>query len=308
MRDVKYTISELLESALKYRTKSQWEHACPELYKFAMEEGVMSLVFPRRLGSAKNYFTFSECKVHAFLCENRTQWRMKFRKSLDCALTNGWGDQLMPISRPTTPAVLYTTAQIRLSASRCKTLYHWSVVSNKTYTFARINGWIRSVVIPSGCFDAHPECAEESEVVSSESLVRESHKASHSSFLVESLIKGSASSRNRNAKSGFGVSEQMEVTFSYVKCLSELKAFGSLSEWERSSSEVYLFAEKRGWLERLDRSLDCSTKPKPNEPTREECSDAAKSFPSKRQWRLKDPRTYLTAQRRDWLKDMKCGG
>lgn len=308
MESARYSINEILESAIKYRTKSQWESDCPELYRYAEQQGMMSLVFPRRIGSAKNYFSFAECKVHAFLCENRTQWRVKFRKSLDCALTNGWVDQLMPISRPATPVAIYTTAQIRLAASRCKTLYHWSVVSNKTYTYARINGWIKSVVIPSGCFDTQVADKEDVEFLCQDPVVREPLKSPDSSFLVESLLKGAASSRNRKARSTLGLGEEGKVNYSYVKCLSELKAFGDMDAWEKSSSDVYRYAEERDWLGRLRQSLENSLKPKANEPTKDECSVAAKSFPSKRQWQMKDPRTYLVAKRRGWLKEMKCGG
>ncbi len=273
-------IYDLLSSALKYRTKRDWARCEPDMHDYAKSEGLFDIVFPRRVGSAENYYSFSECKVMAFICETRGQWKVFDSHCFECAQVNGWVELLMPSNRRAGRSQQYTTLQLKEISSKYPSILSWSRGDRLSYRFARINGWVKAVALCGISRGSH----------------RGSTKKGSEQYFLQDLV-----GRSLKSKKAAGI-QSGGCDFKYIDCLRLLKKYGSTVDWEAACPESFAHAKNRGWLEKVVADVSSQRKQSP-QASKRECRRIGSHFKTRQQWKQIDPKTFKVAQDNGWVEE-----
>lgn len=283
----KHTLESCKQSALKFKTRTEWRKRDTGSYTFALRRGWLEECC-KNMKPIIHKLTLDVCKEIASRFNSKNEWKIADSRSYRYALKKGWSDECCKNFKRESK---YSLETCKISASRFNTRNEWKKGDKLFYSYAVSKG-----ILEECCINMKP-------VYSNHTL--ESCKKSASRFntkieWVRADVNSYTSALNNNWLKECCVNMiPLHKKHTLESCKKIASKFNTRNEWRKGDINSYTRAVKKNWLEEccvnmtsvyLKHSL-------------KSCLEISSKFNSKLDWKTADSKSYFGAKRNGWLEE-----
>lgn len=291
-----WTLERCKESALKFKTRNEWQLGDGPAYNRAREHGWMEECCAHMAGrKPAGYWTLERCIASALMFDTKWKWQQGEHGAYKAARDNGWYEQCCShMKKFAKPKGYWTLDLCKASAARFKTRTAWLKGDSAAYQAAKKNGWSDECTThmgeprrPKGYWTLE-NCKESALKFSTRVAWKRGNATAYR-----------AATKNKWLDACCQHMKPAPIPASHwtlKNCKASALEYSSRGEWEKGCNAAYTRARQKGWMDKC-----CSHMKKRGKWTFEACLESAKKYGTRGEWLKAEKGAYERARKEGWL-------
>jgi hypothetical protein len=290
---IKWTYEKLLEEALKYNTRNDFNNNSSSAYSIAATKGILKEICQHMEWKCTppDTITKNDCQIEALKYNSRSDFYKYSGKRYRLAYEHNWLDEIC-------------SHMIKIGNRYNRCIYSYEFSDNSVYVGLTYNLDNRQKQRNKDIDDAVTKHIDKTGLIPIRKQLTDYIDVQEASklegYYVEKYEKEGWYILNRMKTGGIG-GDYIKWTFEL--CQKEALKYNSKSEFNKKSKSVYVTAYNNKWLDKICTHM-IPKRRLSNSYTYEECKEIAKKYKSKSKFEKSNYGIYNAALKNNWLDDI----